>query len=322
MAGRLAGRIALVTGASRGIGFAIARTIAAAKGAHVVALARTVGGLEELDDAIRSGGGTATLVPADLKDYPALDRLGAALFERFRKLDILIGNGAILGKLTPLAHADPKLWDEVMAVNVTANWRLIRSLDLLLRQSDNGRAIFVTSGAARRFIAYWGPMRYRRPALEALVKTYAAETLTTDLRVNLVNPGIVRTRMRAEAMPGEDPRRCRRPRSSPRRAASPRSGIGRPPAPTSICAASVFHERGESGTGAHRRRSLFAKQMVDRTPPESSCWTEGPQMMRAAGGQPSPRSLGGLSRSSICADDAFHVACARRSTSGGLLGTF
>jgi len=204
MAGRLAGRIALVTGASRGIGFAIARTIAA-EGAHVVALARTVGGLEELDDAIRSGGGTATLVPADLKDYPALDRLGAALFERFRKLDILIGNSAILGKLTPLAHADPKLWDEVMAVNVTANWRLIRSLDLLLRQSDNGRAIFVTSGAARRFIAYWGPYAVSKAALEALVKTYAAETLTTNLRVNLVNPGIVRTRMRAEAMPGEDP---------------------------------------------------------------------------------------------------------------------
>jgi NAD(P)-dependent dehydrogenase (short-subunit alcohol dehydrogenase family) len=204
MAGRLAGRIALVTGASRGIGFAIARTIAA-EGAHVVALARTVGGLEELDDAIRSGGGTATLVPADLKDYPALDRLGAALFERFRKLDILIGNGAILGKLTPLAHADPKLWDEVMAVNVTANWRLIRSLDLLLRQSDNGRAIFVTSGAARRFIAYWGPYAVSKAALEALVKTYAAEKLTTNLRGNLVNPGIVRTRMRAEAMPGEDP---------------------------------------------------------------------------------------------------------------------
>ena len=204
MAGRLAGRIALVTGASRGIGFAIARTIAA-EGAHVVALARTVGGLEELDDAIRSAGGTATLVPADLKDYPALDRLGAGLFERFRKLDILIGNGAILGKLTPLAHVDQKLWDEVLAVNVTANWRLIRSLDLLLRQADNGRAIFVTSGAARRFTAYWGPYAVSKAALEALVKTYAAETVTTNLRVNLVNPGVVRTRMRAEAMPGEDP---------------------------------------------------------------------------------------------------------------------
>jgi NAD(P)-dependent dehydrogenase (short-subunit alcohol dehydrogenase family) len=204
MAGRLAGRIALVTGASRGIGFAIAKALAA-EGAHVVALARTVGGLEELDDAIRAAGGTATLVPADLKDYPALDRLGAALFERFRRLDILIGNAGILGKLTPLAHVDPKLWDEVMAVNVTANWRLIRSLDLLLRQADNGRAIFMTTGAARSFTAYWGPYAVSKAALEALVKTYAAETVTTGLRVNLVNPGIVRTRMRAEAMPGEDP---------------------------------------------------------------------------------------------------------------------
>src|SRR5262245_621086 len=180
MAGRLAGRIALVTGASRGIGFAIAKALAA-EGAHVVALARTVGGLEELDDAIRVAGGTATLVPADLKDYPALDRLGAALFERFSRLDILIGNGGILGKLTPLAHVDPKLWDEVMAVNVTANWRLIRSLDLLLRQADNGRALFMTTGAARSFTAYWGPYAVSKAALEALVKTYAARS--EELRV-------------------------------------------------------------------------------------------------------------------------------------------
>ena len=204
MAGRLSGRVALVTGASRGIGYAVASAIAA-EGAHVVALARTVGGLEELDDAIRIAGGTATLVPADLRDYPALDRLGAALFERFGKLDIFIGNGGILGRLTPLAHVDPKLWDEVMAVNVTANWRLIRSLDLLLRQSDSGRALFVTSGVARRVPAYWGPYAVSKAALEALVKTYAAETATTNLRVNLVSPGPVRTRMRAEAMPGEDP---------------------------------------------------------------------------------------------------------------------
>jgi len=204
MARRLSGRVALVTGASRGIGYAVASAFAA-EGAHVVALARTVGGLEELDDAIRIAGGTATLVPADLRDYPALDRLGAALFERFGKLDIFIGNGGILGRLTPLAHVDPKLWDEVMAVNVTANWRLIRSLDLLLRQSDTGRALFVTSGVARRVPAYWGPYAVSKAALEALVKTYAAETATTNLRVNLVSPGPVRTRMRAEAMPGEDP---------------------------------------------------------------------------------------------------------------------
>jgi len=204
MPGRLSGRVALVTGASRGIGYAVASAFAA-EGAHVVALARTVGGLEELDDAIRIAGGTATLVPADLRDYPALDRLGAALFERFGKLDIFIGNGGILGRLTPLAHVDPKLWDEVMAVNVTANWRLIRSLDLLLRQSDSGRALFVTSGVVRRVPAYWGPYAVSKAALEALVKTYAAETATTNLRVNLVSPGPVRTRMRAEAMPGEDP---------------------------------------------------------------------------------------------------------------------
>jgi NAD(P)-dependent dehydrogenase (short-subunit alcohol dehydrogenase family) len=204
MAGRLSGRVALVTGASRGIGYAVASAIAA-EGAHVVALARTVGGLEELDDAIRSAGGTATLVPADLRDHPALDRLGAALFERFGKLDVFIGNGGILGRLTPLAHVDPKLWDEVMAVNVTANWRLIRSLDLLLRQSDSGRALFVTSGIARRISAYWGPYAVSKAALEALAKTYAAETATTNVRVNLVSPGPVRTRMRAEAMPGEDP---------------------------------------------------------------------------------------------------------------------
>jgi NAD(P)-dependent dehydrogenase (short-subunit alcohol dehydrogenase family) len=204
MAQALAGRVALVTGASRGIGYAVARAIAAA-GAHVVVVARTVGGLEELDDEIRLAGGTVTLVPADLKDHPALDRLGAALFDRFGKLDILVGNAAILGKLMPLAHVDPKLWDEVLAVNLTANWRLIRSLDLLLRQSEGGRALFMTSGTARRLSAYWGPYAISKAALEALVKTYAAETVTTPLRVNLVNPGPVRTRLRAEAMPGEDP---------------------------------------------------------------------------------------------------------------------
>jgi NAD(P)-dependent dehydrogenase (short-subunit alcohol dehydrogenase family) len=204
MPGRLSGRVALVTGASRGIGYAVASAFAA-EGAHVVALARTVGGLEELDDAIRIAGGTATLVPADLRDYPALDRLGAALFERFGKLDIFIGNGGILGRLTPLAHVDPKLWDEVMAVNVTANWRLIRSFDPLLRQSEAGRAVFVTSGAARTIYAYWGPYAVSKAALETLAKTYAAETVKTAIKVNLLNPGPIRTRMRAQAMPGEDP---------------------------------------------------------------------------------------------------------------------
>ncbi|MGE0212221.1 MAG: SDR family NAD(P)-dependent oxidoreductase [Parvibaculaceae bacterium] len=204
MSGRLAGRIAVVTGASRGIGFAIAKTLAR-EGAHVVALARTVGGLEELDDEIKASGGSATLVPADLKDHAAIDRLGAAIFERWKRLDILVANAGILGRLTPLPHLDPKVWDSVMAVNVTANWRLIRSLDPLLRQSDAGRAVFLTSGAAAKNPAYWGVYSVSKAALESLAKTYAAETAKSPVRVNLLNPGGTRTRMRAEAMPGEDP---------------------------------------------------------------------------------------------------------------------
>jgi NAD(P)-dependent dehydrogenase (short-subunit alcohol dehydrogenase family) len=201
---RLQGRVALVTGASRGLGASIAMALAR-EGAHVIATARTEGGLTELDDAIKSAGGSATLVPVDIRDFDALDRLGAAVFERWKKLDILIGNAGVLGKLTPVAHAEPKMWDEVMAVNVTANYRLIRSLDVLLRQSDSGRAVFVTSGLARRCWAYWGPYSVSKAALEAMVKTYAAEIATTPLRVNCFSPGATRTRMRATAMPGEDP---------------------------------------------------------------------------------------------------------------------
>jgi NAD(P)-dependent dehydrogenase (short-subunit alcohol dehydrogenase family) len=144
-------------------------------------------------------------VPADLKDFAAIDRLGAAIFERWKKLDILVGNAGVLGKLTPLAHADQKMWDEVMAVNVTANWRLIRSLDPLLRASDAGRAVFVSSAAAQKCLAYWGPYSISKAALEAMVKTYAAEIATTQARANCFNPGPTRTRMRATAMPGEDP---------------------------------------------------------------------------------------------------------------------
>jgi len=200
----LDGSIALVTGASRGIGYAVAKALAS-RGAHVVAVARTVGGLEELDDEIKSLGGSATLVPADLKDFAAIDRLGGAIFERWKRLDVLVGNAGVLGRLTPLGHLDPRVWDEVMAVNVTANWRLIRALDPLLRQSRAGRAVFVTSGAATNIHAYWGPYAVSKAALEALVKTYAAETAGTALRVNLVSPGPICTRMRAQAMPGEDP---------------------------------------------------------------------------------------------------------------------
>lgn len=204
MARKLEGRVALVTGASRGLGASAALALAR-EGAHIIATARTEGGLTELDDAIRAAGGTATLVPVDIRDFDAIDRLGAAIFERWKKLDILIGNAGVLGKLTPLPHVEQKLWDEVMAVNVTANYRLIRSMDVLLRQSDAGRAVFVTSGLAHKCWAYWGPYSISKAALEAMVKTYAAEVATTSLRVNCFSPGATRTGMRAKAMPGEDP---------------------------------------------------------------------------------------------------------------------
>ncbi|MFN4125525.1 SDR family NAD(P)-dependent oxidoreductase [Pannonibacter indicus] len=200
----LDGRIAVVTGASRGIGYFIARGLGRL-GAHVIAVARTVGGLEELDDEIKAAGGQTTLVPLDVTDYDALDRLGAAIFERWKKLDILVGNAGVLGTLSPLGHVDIKTWDKVMAANVTANWRLIRSLDPLLRQSDAGRAVFLSSGAAHKCKAYWGPYSVSKAALEALVRTYTAETRLTPLQISLVNPGPVRTSMRAQAMPGEDP---------------------------------------------------------------------------------------------------------------------
>lgn len=200
----LSGKIALVTGASRGIGRAVALELAKA-GAHIVATARTVGGLEELDDEIRKLGSAATLVPLDIKDFPALDRLGASLFERFKKLDVLVGNAGQLGVLSPVGHIDPKTWDDVMAVNLTANYRLIRSLDPLLRASDAGRAVFITSGVARNVRAYWGLYAASKAALDALVMAYAGELGKTNVKANLFNPGPIRTRMRAKAMPGEDP---------------------------------------------------------------------------------------------------------------------
>jgi NAD(P)-dependent dehydrogenase (short-subunit alcohol dehydrogenase family) len=201
----LADRIALVTGASRGIGYATALALAKA-GAHIVAVARTVGGLEELDDAIKAlGGGSATLVPLDLKDYAGIDRLGAALQQRFGRLDVLVGNAGILGPLSPLGHVEAKAWDDVMAVNVTANWRLLCVMDPLMKFSDAGRVVFVSSGVAAMALAYWGPYAASKAALETLARTYAAETATTNVRVNLFTPGPVRTRMRAQAMPGEDP---------------------------------------------------------------------------------------------------------------------
>lgn len=206
-------RVALVTGASRGIGRAVALDLARA-GAHVVAMARTQGALEELDDAIRAEGSEATLVPCDIKDFDAIDRLGAAIHERWGKLDILVANAGVLGPITPMSHVDPKQWDNIIAVNVTANYRLVRSLDLLLRASDAGRAVFISSGAAQRaeLRPYWGPYAISKGAVDVLARTYAAETATTSpIKVMSVNPGPLRTKMRAQAMPGEDPETLKTP---------------------------------------------------------------------------------------------------------------
>ena len=207
----LAGRIALVTGASRGIGRAVARELAR-QGAHVVALARTQGALEELDDDIRNLGGDATLVPCDIKDFDALDRLGAAIHQRWGRLDVFVANAGVLGKLTPISHCDPDAWEQVFAVNVTANQRLLRSLDVLLRASDAGRVVAITSGVAQIPRAFWGPYAASKAALEVMVRAYAAETENVSaVKAMLVNPGPLRTKMRAAAMPGEDPAALKAP---------------------------------------------------------------------------------------------------------------
>lgn len=204
MAGLLENRLALITGASRGIGRAVALAYAA-QGAHVILVARTTGALEEVDDEIQAAGGKATLVPLDITDGEAIDRLGATIFERWGHLDILVGNAGVLGTLTPVGHIAPKDWDEVMNINLTANWRLIRSMDPLLRRSDAGRALFVTSGAAESCKPYWGGYAASKAALNAIVTSWAHEMENTPVRVNLINPGATRTDMRAKAMPGEDP---------------------------------------------------------------------------------------------------------------------
>lgn len=197
----LRGRIALITGASRGIGAAVARAYAKA-GAHVVLLARTSQGLEEVDDSIRREGGTATLIPFDLKKLDELEALGPLLADRFGGLDIFVANAGLLGTLTPLAHGKIKEWQDVMTVNVTANVQLIRTLDPLLRASSAGRAIFVTSGMGSEPTAYWGAYATSKAALNMLAQIYAAETVKTNLRVNLIRPGIVATAMLAQAYPG------------------------------------------------------------------------------------------------------------------------
>src|SRR6266436_5355247 len=196
MTALLAGRIALITGASRGIGGAVAERFAR-EGAHVVLAARTIGGLEEVDDRVRAKGGTATLVPVDLRDFIKIDELAAALYERYGRLDILVGNAGEFGTFSPLGHIDPALWGEVVDLNLTANWRLIRAMDPLLRAAEHGRAVFVTSAIAREALPYYGPYAISKAALETMVRIYAGEVARTRLRVNLIDPGIVRTRLRA-----------------------------------------------------------------------------------------------------------------------------
>ena len=201
--GRLAGRVALVTGAGRGIGRAVALRFAG-EGADLVLVGRTQGALEEVDDAVRGLGRHAALVVADLANFAMIDNMGAAVWERWGRLDILVGNAAVLGTLTPVGHIDPETWDEVIAVNLTANWRLLRSFDPLLRAAPAGRAIFVTSGVASGR-GYWGGYAVSKAGLETLVRTYAQEIEHTPVRANVVDPGATRTRMRATAFPGEDP---------------------------------------------------------------------------------------------------------------------
>ncbi len=209
---RLSGRLALVTGATRGIGRAVALAYAR-EGAHLILVGRTTGALEELDDEIRQLGGNATLLTLDLKNLDKIDALGPTVYQRWQKLDIVVGNAGILGPLSPLGHVTAEAWDEVLQINLTANWRLIRTLDPLLRRSDAGRAIFVSSGAAIGRPAYWGPYSVSKAALEALVVTYAHEVASTPVRANLINPGPTRTRMRAKAFPGENPSSVKTPES-------------------------------------------------------------------------------------------------------------
>ena len=207
---RLAGRLALVTGASRGIGRAAAIALAR-EGAHVVLLARTVGGLEEVDDEIRAIGGAATLVTMDLSQADKVDQLGPSIYQRWGKLDILVGNAGVLGPLSPLPHITSDAFASVIDINLTANWRLMRTLEPLLRRSDAGRAIFVSSGAARSYTAYWGPYSAAKAGLEALAQVWAAELASTPVKVNIINPGPIRTGMRAKAFPGEDPATLKTP---------------------------------------------------------------------------------------------------------------
>lgn len=213
---RFEGRIALVTGASRGIGFWVARALAA-EGAHVICCGRTQGALEDLDDRIKKdaakngNGGSASLVPFDITDGDAIDQLGGQIFERWKKLDILIANAGVLGQMSPLSHIKPDDFEKTIAVNLMANFRLIRAMDPLLRASSAGRAVFVSTGAVGNHRAYWGGYSTSKAALENLAFTYANETLQSNVKVNVIDPGRTRTAMRAAAKPGEDPNTLKHP---------------------------------------------------------------------------------------------------------------
>ncbi|WP_028880266.1 SDR family NAD(P)-dependent oxidoreductase [Terasakiella pusilla] len=206
----LEGRVALITGASRGIGRAVALRFAQ-EGAHVILVARTIAALEEVDDEIQALGGSATLVPMNLREFDKIDQMGQALYDRFGKIDIVVGNAGFLGDLTPMAHLKVKMWNEVMDVNVTANWRLIRSMEPLLKQSDAGRAIFLSSGTTKAPRAYWAAYAVSKAALENMVQTWALELGKTNIKANLIDPGATRTRMRAQAYPGENPETLKEP---------------------------------------------------------------------------------------------------------------
>ncbi len=211
----LSGRIALVTGASRGIGYNIAKHLSAA-GAHVIAVARTVGGLEELDGEIKTGGGSATLVPLDLTNMSGIDHIGAVINGRWGKLDILVANAAVLGVIAPIGHVEAKMFENVVNVNITATWRLIRTVDLLLRKSDAGRAVIVSSGSAHSARAFWAPYAASKAAVEALARSWADETKNLPLRVNIFDPGTSRTAMRAQAVPDENPETVMHPSETAR----------------------------------------------------------------------------------------------------------
>lgn len=202
--GKLEGRVIVVTGASRGIGYFAALEMAR-EGAHVIAIARTVGGLEELDDGAKEFGAQLTLVPMDITDFEAIDRLGGEIQKRWGKLDGFFANAAMLGDLSPLGHVGTKAFEKLMAINVTANWRFIRSFDTLFKAADNARLLLMTSGVTLSFKPFFGPYTMSKIALEALGRTYAGECASTNICVNMYDPGVVRTAMRALAAPGEDP---------------------------------------------------------------------------------------------------------------------